>query len=196
MYSLAFGDACYLLKFPLSLPHPQGLCIAFITCRLNSFAVHSKKENTFPESTCLDFVLLQDSTFVWLLNSQKWHHYPVLPMPSGISESDLECNCQRSLVTLLVSEQVPAVFHTSPKLDRHVQLTDPGPFICSDLLIIVLWAVCTYVLVSYNHPPKKTILLFLFEWAFAFKVMVTLFHCNWYQCTGNHFCSFQNRFPF
>lgn len=68
MYSLAFGDAPYLLKFPLSLPHPQDLCIAFITYRLSSFEMHIKEENTFPESICLDFVLFQDSTFVWLLS--------------------------------------------------------------------------------------------------------------------------------
>lgn len=66
---------------------------AALKCRL-------KQKHCFPKSTCLNFVLSQDSTFVWLLNSQKWHHDSVLPRSSGISGSDLELNCQRTLLTL------------------------------------------------------------------------------------------------
>lgn len=73
-----------------------------------------------PESTCLSFVLSQDSTFVWFLNSQKWHHYPVYPRSSGISGSDLEINCQRTLVILTGIRTSSSVFDIFPKLhSRH-----------------------------------------------------------------------------
>lgn len=62
--------------------------------------------------------------------------------------------------------------------------------ICSDLVVIFLWAVCTYFLLSCDDLRKIHFTFPFSSVCFKFiasKIMVTLFRRDWYQYTGNHF---------